>query len=62
MGHVVHIMCHVSFVTCLVSPVTCHLSLTPTATEPPHANSCRMHSKLLAKTNKPENFENAKNH
>ena len=41
-----------SGVACCVLRVTCHLSITPTATatDPPHANSPIMHSRLVAKT------------
>ena len=46
-----YVMCHVLGVMCHVSPVTCHLSLTltDTATDPPHANSCIRHSRLVQK-------------
>ena len=46
---VLYVRCHVSCVTCRVSPVTFHMSLTPTATatDPPPANSPKMHSRML---------------
>ena len=58
MCHVLHATCHVSYVMCQMScvafhlsPFTCHLSLTPTvkATDPSHANSPTMRSRLVCK-------------
>ena len=41
--------CEMSCVKCRVSHVTCHMLLTPTAraTDPPHANSPTMHSRMV---------------
>ena len=62
--HVSCFMCHMSCVACHLSPVTCHLSLTPTvtATDPSHANSPTMQSRLFCKDPKIHKISKPKNH
>ena len=49
-----HVKFQLSRVTCQVLRVACHLSLTPTATatDPSHANSPFMYSRLICKDQK----------
>ena len=51
MCHISRVACYLSLVTCCMLPVACHMSLTPTATatDPPHANSSTLHSRMVCK-------------
>ena len=65
MCHISCVMCHVSNVLCHMSSVhvMCHLSLKPTATDPPPANSPTMNSRLILRDPKnTKKIQNATNH